>query len=329
MPLKPKLSLCISAFNEEDNLKACIDSLLEAESIGANEIILLNNGSTDKTESIMNQYSNIENVKIISFKNNKRLQAARNHLLEKCIGEFAVFLDADGQISKGYINILLDSLEDEYAIYSGPVIEQSKKTNFMYELHYKSLIDSDPNFLIGANFSVNKKAAIKLGGFPNITRVRGDESPLIDIMKSSGLNHKFIKNLVASNHFISDYKNFLTSGYFEGQNSYLCSKFFKQKLFFKTIYKSLLTFGILLTILGSIVLNWFTISLGLILIIVKLLKNRIYWKSVILNSLSLFFKGSIFYIPAIPLHAVFHEIGFLTSLLLRSKPNTLFMQRGE
>ena len=319
---KPKLSLCISAYNEECNIRDCINSILSSDGFAAHEILLLNNGSKDKTESIMREFSAIGNIKIISFQINTTLQYARNYLLEKSVGEFAVFLDADGRIAKNYIDILLKNISNDFSIYSGPVIEQATKTNLMYELHYKSLIESDSNFLIGANFTINRKKALKVGGFPNITRSRGDESPLIEIMKRAGCKQKFIDDLIASNHFINNSYDFLRSAFFEGQNAFLCIKYFKQPLLLKLLYKSMLLTGTILLVLGLILSLAKLIFIGIILIALKLFKNKFYWKSVIKNFFSYIFNGSLLVLPLIYFHTIFHEVGFLISAIVRAKPNT-------
>ena len=53
------ISICITTFNEEGSVGALLDSLLD-QSLKADEIIVVDGGSTDKTLEIINHYQNIK-----------------------------------------------------------------------------------------------------------------------------------------------------------------------------------------------------------------------------------------------------------------------------
>ena len=83
------LSVVISAFNEEKNIKDCLESVKWAE-----EIIFVDNTSQDKTVSIAKKYTE----KIFIVPNNLMLNINKNFGFEKAGGEWVLSLDADERV---------------------------------------------------------------------------------------------------------------------------------------------------------------------------------------------------------------------------------------
>lgn len=86
-----KLSLCIIAKNEEENIRKCIESVNKI----VKEIIVIDTGSRDNTVSIAKKLG----AKIYFFKWNKDFAATRNYALKKAKGDWIIFLDADEYMS--------------------------------------------------------------------------------------------------------------------------------------------------------------------------------------------------------------------------------------
>lgn len=100
-------SIIIPIYNAENFLNRCIDSALNQKGI-TSEIILINDGSTDKSYEICMKYKNItDKIKLIT-QENKGLSEARNAGLDYASGDIAVFLDADDWISKDTLYIIKD-----------------------------------------------------------------------------------------------------------------------------------------------------------------------------------------------------------------------------
>ena len=88
-----KLSLCIATFNEESFLKYPLDSVLEL----ADEVIIVDGGSEDKTVEIAKSYG--EKVRVISTENPKMFHINKQKAIEQAKGEWILQLDADEAIS--------------------------------------------------------------------------------------------------------------------------------------------------------------------------------------------------------------------------------------
>ena len=103
------LSIIIPAYNVEKYIEKCIESVLQQD-LDNYEIIIINDGSTDKTNEILEKYKNIKSIKIINQKN-KGLSGARNTGLKNCIGKYVLFLDSDDFVEKNSIKKILNEIQ--------------------------------------------------------------------------------------------------------------------------------------------------------------------------------------------------------------------------
>ena len=101
----PKLSIIIPAYNAEQYIKQCLDSILQndKESLSKTEIIVINDGSTDNTLKILESYNQYKNIKIHTTKN-QGVSAARNLGISLAKGEWITFIDADDIISDHFVD---------------------------------------------------------------------------------------------------------------------------------------------------------------------------------------------------------------------------------
>jgi glycosyltransferase involved in cell wall biosynthesis len=103
-----KISVVVPVYNVENYLQRCIDSII-AQSYKNLEIIIVNDGSTDKSGEICDNYKKQDiRIKVI-HKENGGLSSARNVGIEASTGEYIAFVDSDdwivGDIYEHCINI--------------------------------------------------------------------------------------------------------------------------------------------------------------------------------------------------------------------------------
>lgn len=91
-----KLSIIVPVYNVKAYLKQCLDSLIH-QSLEDFEIIIVNDGSTDGSIEILNEYDD-NRLKVI-HQENAGLSAARNTGLKYAQGEYVCFVDSDDFIS--------------------------------------------------------------------------------------------------------------------------------------------------------------------------------------------------------------------------------------
>lgn len=90
----PKLSVVIPVYNVEKYVKECMDSVV-GQSYKNIEVICVNDGSTDNSESLIRKYcENDDRVKVINQKNSG-VSDARNTGISNATGEFITFVDPD------------------------------------------------------------------------------------------------------------------------------------------------------------------------------------------------------------------------------------------
>lgn len=100
------ISVVIPVYNVEKYLSQCIDSVLH-QTYHNTEILLIDDGSTDKSGLICDQYA-IQNSKIRVIHNkNKGVSAARNTGLKAAQGEYVIFMDSDDYIEKSMYEEML------------------------------------------------------------------------------------------------------------------------------------------------------------------------------------------------------------------------------
>lgn len=91
---QPKVSIIIPIYNTEAYLKATVDSLLR-QTLYEIEILLINDGSTDRSLRIMQDLAASDNRIILFSQENKGLSVTRNQGLAMAKGEYIYFMDSD------------------------------------------------------------------------------------------------------------------------------------------------------------------------------------------------------------------------------------------
>src|SRR3989344_5910151 len=89
---KPRLSAAIATFNEEENIKDCLESIKDI----VDEIVIVDGSSTDKTVQIAKSFE----AKILVTDNPANFHINKQKAFDKATGDWVLYLDADEKISK-------------------------------------------------------------------------------------------------------------------------------------------------------------------------------------------------------------------------------------
>ena len=145
--VKNKISIIIPVYNSERTIDNCIKSILDQ--IENDEIILINDGSTDSSYDICRFYVNKygDNVKVLNIENNG-VSNARNIGIKHASGEWIMFVDSDDEIIEKSLEEIRNQLDEvvdmvyfnyigtnENLIYTGKVsyISQEEAERFSYD----------------------------------------------------------------------------------------------------------------------------------------------------------------------------------------------------
>lgn len=108
----PKVSVIIPVYNAEKYLRKCLDSVL-AQSFADFEVLLINDGSTDGSGKICDDYAQKDARVKVFHKENGGVSSARNLGLDNATGDWIVFVDSDDYVEKNYFEVINNNLSQE------------------------------------------------------------------------------------------------------------------------------------------------------------------------------------------------------------------------
>ena len=122
-----QVSVIIPVYNAAMHLQECINSLLQ-QTFTACEFIFVNDGSTDESELIINNNKKNDNRIILINQKNQGVSVARNTGIEKAIGTFLSFVDADDTVEKDFLdNLITTALKNKVEIVTSNFNTQFKE----------------------------------------------------------------------------------------------------------------------------------------------------------------------------------------------------------
>ncbi len=184
MPKQPFFSVVIPLYNKELYIKDTLNSVLD-QTFTDFEVIIVNDGSTDKSLNIVKRFTD-ERIKIISKKNNG-LSAARNTGIKEVKADYIAFLDADDLWKKDYLqtqyNLIQNHISEFIFTTNLELFTSDKTPNLISKAYNSNLEQVITNYfklrenIFGPSSLVIKKEIVKDIGYFNesITYGEGDE----------------------------------------------------------------------------------------------------------------------------------------------------------
>lgn len=164
---QPLVTVYITNYNYSTYIKQSVDSVLN-QKFRDFEIIIIDDGSTDDSKSIIEKYKNNPKVRIV-YQQNKGLNVTNNIALNMSYGKYLMRLDADDYLDENALLLMVDKLKDEkialvfpdyYTVdKSGEILEQIKRHDFEKEV---SLFDQPAH---GACTMIRKDVLHEVNGY--------------------------------------------------------------------------------------------------------------------------------------------------------------------
>lgn len=172
--MKPKISVIVPIYNVEEYLEKCLDSLVN-QTLKELEIILINDGSPDKSEDIVKKYLKKYSEKIVYHKKiNEGQGVARNYALSIAKGEYISFVDSDDYIDLTMFEKLYNKAKEDKSdiVASVGFIEVKNGIETINNEHFKHS-DNLKKYILnnsGPCGKIIKKEVIKKNNllFPNL-----------------------------------------------------------------------------------------------------------------------------------------------------------------
>lgn len=177
-----RLSLIIPAYNEEHYIGACLDSVLPYAGKGIDEIIVVDNASTDRTSAIALSKPGVRVV----HEAKKGLPAARERGRLEATGDLVAYIDADCRLHPAWLPLVTKIFTSQPKVISlsGPghywdaTFWQRLILRFFWWASSPLMYRAVGYMIFGAHFVVRREALEKIGGFDRSITFYGEDTDL-------------------------------------------------------------------------------------------------------------------------------------------------------
>lgn len=161
-----ELSIIVPAYNAEETIRCCIESVVNQNTEVDFELIVVNDGSSDKTRSIVESIDD-EHL-ILTNQKNRGFSGARNRGIDESHGKYIMFLDSDDMLIDNCIESMMRQIKDGNAdIIQGSFYSFDKDYRKMTILRKNVITDDDKVFAPGYPWAkIYKKEVFENIRFP-------------------------------------------------------------------------------------------------------------------------------------------------------------------
>ncbi len=187
----PMVSVVICAYNAERTMHACLESLRKLEYRGEWEVVIVDDGSRDRTAEISMEFPEFRLIR----QPNKGLSVARNVGLHAARGDIVAYTDSDCVVDADWLTLMVRSMTERgfdgcggpnYAPHEDGWVEASCAASPGAPSHVL-MSDDVAEHLAGCNMAYTKAALLKVGGFdPQFTNA-GDDVDICWRLQDAGL----------------------------------------------------------------------------------------------------------------------------------------------
>ena len=188
---KEKVSIYIPAYNAEKTIKDCIESVVN-QTKKFDEIIVIDDKSTDNTLKILEEFSNIN---IIKNNTNMGLGYNRNLGIKISSNNIVASIDADVVLSTRWLEIMINNISKNHnTMFGGKMTEKLIENKFnawrakYYSQNWGDKSLKNPPFLYGCNTIQPKSIWINVNGYNEELRTNGED---LDYSNKINLSQRF------------------------------------------------------------------------------------------------------------------------------------------
>ncbi|MDR1861940.1 MAG: glycosyltransferase [Candidatus Ancillula sp.] len=165
MNIRPLISIVVPVYNTEMYIAECLDSII-AQTYQNWECIIVNDGSTDGSQSVIDRYCGEDKRFSCIKKGNSGVNYARRDGFLASSGEYVQFLDSDDWLDPRWLELLLGFAIDENLDSSdGQRVRISPELRVVRDVDnsHRKLVCTDPEAIISANAGCNVKNGVAVG----------------------------------------------------------------------------------------------------------------------------------------------------------------------
>ena len=282
-------SIIIPLYNRPQEIKELLDTLV-LQTYQDFEVLVIEDGSVDKAETIVNSFAGQLNIRYF-VKENEGQGFTRNFGFKRAIGDYFIIFDSDCLIPENYLQTVNDSLSKNYLdAYGGPDGAHDSFTPLQKAISYSMTSPFTTGGIRGNkkgigqfhprsfNMGVSRQVWEKAGGFI-ITRLGEDIEYSIRI-HSLGYKTGLIPNAIVYHKRRTDFIKFFKQIHFFGRARINIYKFFPSQLKAIHFFPAFATLALLFTLAAN-VFGWGIARLCnlLLAIYILLIFFHAWWKN--------------------------------------------------
>jgi len=217
-PEKISLSFVVIAYNEEKRIASTISSLLSQDTSTVFEIIVVDDGSTDRTDRVSKEIlSAFSNHQVISFATNQGRGAARLEGQKRAIGNYIAFVDSDVVLPSNWVERTCNEIESkDLDAVSGVAIPDGDCVVISRIARLNPKIRGGSAALTGNNLMI-KKDVIAQVPFQNLPY--GDDIRLAWDLERKGYKTKSLKDLIVKHSESKSFRRTVVWQYQQGKEA--------------------------------------------------------------------------------------------------------------
>ena len=310
-----KYSLIIPVYNRREEIDELLESLV-SQSHDSFEIIVVEDGSSKRSDDIVDKYSSKLNIQYF-YKENSGPGASRNFGMSKARGEWFIIFDSDCLIPNHYLTAVNKYLaENSVDTYGGPDKAHESFSNTQKAIDWamtsyvttggirgsdKSLDDYQPRSF---NMGIKREVFERVGGFGTIWP--GEDPDLSFRIKNAGYSIGFIKDAYVYHKRRIDFKKFGQQVYKFGVVRNILSKWHQGTGKLVYAFPTLFLLGSIMCLILSITTAWYFAIPIILIAIVMFLEALVTRKSFIVALLA---------VPAAFIQLGGYGFGYLNSFI--------------
>lgn len=274
-------SIIVPLYNRPQEIKELLETLV-LQTYTQFEVLVIEDGSVNDAESIVNSFADKLNIKYF-VKTNEGQGFARNYAFERAQGDYFIIFDSDCLIPENYLQIVNDSLKESWLdAFGGPDAAHPSFTPIQKAISYSMTSPFTTGGIRGNkkgigqfhprsfNMGISRQVWEKAGGFI-ITRLGEDIEYSIRI-HSLGFKIGLIPNAKVYHKRRANFYQFYKQIHFFGRARINIYKFFPKGLKAVHFFPAIFTLGLLFTAISNL-LSWpiaafCNIILGIIILLI-------------------------------------------------------------
>ena len=258
--MKLNFSIIIPVYNRPKEIDELLESLTKQDFSDDFEILIIEDGSTEKCDAIIEKYTNQLDLKYF-FKENSGAGASRNFGMQKALGNYFIILDSDVIVPKQYLFEVKKALENNFTdAFGGPDAAHKSFTALQKAINYSMTSVLTTGGIRGKkqavgkfqprsfNLGLSKKGFDKTNGFSKMKN--GEDIDLTFGLWENGFETQLIENAFVYHKRRSSIKQFFKQTFGFGTARPILNRNYPKTSKFTYWFPSLFIVGLGLAILG-------------------------------------------------------------------------------